>query len=248
MDLVYIVREGDKNEDLRYSLRSIAKHYPDYKVWIVGYKPNWVKNVEYIPVKQTQDKWKNSVNNILTACKDDRISEDFILMNDDFFCIDPRIPIEQIADTHINTLTDAIQKHNRVLSRWCHAFSLADTLLKRMKVKQPYYSFEGHLPIKINRKKYLEFMDNPYVKVYLRSNNVLHKRTVYKNFDLPEKHYNLKEDVKIDSRKDNTLKKLQVCGWISVYDGQIKNPKFKDLNALLEKEFPNACKFEEDSH
>ena len=46
MDFVYIVKEDEKNEDLKYSLRSIAKFYPENKVWIVGYKPSWVKNVE----------------------------------------------------------------------------------------------------------------------------------------------------------------------------------------------------------
>ena len=49
LDFVYIVGKSEKNEDLRYSLRSIAKHYPDHKVWIVVYKPSCVTNVELLP-------------------------------------------------------------------------------------------------------------------------------------------------------------------------------------------------------
>lgn len=40
MDLVYIVKNSEVNEDLRYSLRSVAKFVPHNKIWIVGYKPS----------------------------------------------------------------------------------------------------------------------------------------------------------------------------------------------------------------
>lgn len=36
MDLVYIVKEDENNEELRYSLRSVAKYLPQNKIWIVG--------------------------------------------------------------------------------------------------------------------------------------------------------------------------------------------------------------------
>ena len=31
MDLVYIVKNDERNDDLKYSLRSMARFYPDYK-------------------------------------------------------------------------------------------------------------------------------------------------------------------------------------------------------------------------
>ena len=62
MDLVYIVKNSEVNEDLRYSLRSVAKFVPHDKIWIVGYKPSWVQNVEYLPVPQNLgSKWKNLI-------------------------------------------------------------------------------------------------------------------------------------------------------------------------------------------
>lgn len=243
MDLVYIVREGDDNDDLKYSLRSIAKHYPDYKVWIVGYKPTWVENVNYIHVLQSGTKWQNSVKNILTACKDERISDDFILMNDDFFCIEPKCSIEQIGDTCLGSLDSAIAKHNKP-SKWCEAFVLVKILMERIGIKTPYYSFEAHLPLKINKKKYLEIMDNEHVRTYMRSNNVLHKRTLYKNYDLPEKVYTIPSDVKVSGKEDNSKEKLKICGWLSVYENQVKNSNYKDLHDILTSNFPDKCKYE----
>ena len=114
LDFVYIVKESDKNDDLRYSLRSIAKFYPDHRVWIVGYKPKWVQNVGYIPVKQTGNKWGNSVKNIIAACESKEISEDFILMNDDFFIIKEKYPLETVCNMNSGTLDKAIKAYDNI--------------------------------------------------------------------------------------------------------------------------------------
>lgn len=95
MDVVYLVKndpENDSNE-LRYSLRSL-KNIPHDNVFIVGEKPEWVKNVTYIPVHQTAYKARNVTMNLRAAVMCDAISDEFILMNDDFFIMKqmPSIP------------------------------------------------------------------------------------------------------------------------------------------------------------
>lgn len=40
-DLVWIVKPGDGNEELRWSLRSAVAHVPHERVWIVGSRPGW---------------------------------------------------------------------------------------------------------------------------------------------------------------------------------------------------------------
>ena len=47
MDAVYYVRPGDRNDELRYSLRSLA-NLPHDRVWIVGHTPPWVTGIESI--------------------------------------------------------------------------------------------------------------------------------------------------------------------------------------------------------
>jgi hypothetical protein len=60
-DLVYVVREGDRNNELRHSLRSVVANVPHRLVWIAGYKPGWVSDlVGYIPMAQRGTKWQNS--------------------------------------------------------------------------------------------------------------------------------------------------------------------------------------------
>ena len=186
MDFVYIIKPGEKGTDLRYSLRSIAKHYPNNKVWIIGYKPTWVTNVEYLPVKQTGTKWSNSTNNVIEACKCEAISEDFILMNDDFFCIDPTLPLEIIIDSSLGLIDDVIDRYKKMRGDWAKGFIYINELMDKLKLPKPYYSYEAHLPLRINKEKFLEVISLPEVQKFMQTSKVLHKRTLYKNYDRPE--------------------------------------------------------------
>lgn len=245
MDLVYIVKESEQNEDLRYSLRSVAKFLPNNKVWIVGYKPSWVQNVGYIPVQQNcGSKWKNSIKNIEAACNCDEISEDFVLMNDDFFAIKPIEDLEKSVEICLGPLDKSIQKHQLSVGTWHKAFKHVNDLLNSIGVKKPYYDYESHTPLKINRYKMLEVLNLPQVKKFEKSGKVLHKRTLYKNY-CQDKCRVIKSDVKLTSLRDDTKTKMQVCDWLSVFDNQVGSPSFKDLNNLLHKLFPEPCQYED---
>ena len=244
MDLVYIVKESERNEDLRYSLRSIAKFLPDHKVWIVGYKPSWVQNVEYIPVKQNAGKWRNSVKNIEAACSCEEISEDFVLMNDDFFAIKPIDNLEKSIELCLGSLDKSVQKHQVSVGTWHKAFKYVYDLLNSLHIQKPYYDYESHTPLKVNRHKMLEVLNLPQVKKFEKTGKVLHKRTLYKNY-CQDKCQTIPSDVKLSSLKDDTKTKMKVCDWISVYDNQVGDPKFKDLNNLLHTLFPEPCLYED---
>lgn len=244
MDFVYIIKPGEKGTDLKYSLRSIAKHYPNNKVWIVGYKPTWVTNVEYLPVKQTGTKWSNSTNNVIEACKCEAISEDFILMNDDFFCIDPTLPLETIIDSSLGLIDDVIDRYKRMRGDWAKGFIYIDELMNELNLTKPYYSYEAHLPLRINKEKFLEVISLPEVQKFMKTNKVLHKRTLYKNYDKPETINVLKHDVKVTKGKDKSLAFIEVCGWLSTADGIIGNPQYPHLNRFLVKNLSESCKYE----
>lgn len=245
MDLVYIVKYGDKNDDLKYSLRSVARFVPHDKIWIVGYKPSWVQNVGYIHVKQSENKWKNSVNNIIAACNCPDISEDFVLMNDDFFAIKPIEDLETSLNASLGLLNDTVMKYKKKthLSPWQKAFREVKDLLSRMKIKEPYYDYEAHIPMIINKNKYLNVMNMPEVRNFMKTRKVLHKRTLYKNIDKINPKI-LKKDVKLSNRKDDTLDRIKICEWLSVYDNQVSNPKFSNLNTILRTAFHEPCEYE----
>lgn len=244
MDLVYIVKNDERNDDLKYSLRSMARFYPDYKIWIVGYKPSWIQNVEYIPVKQTGSKWKNSIKNIEIACMCEDISDDFILMNDDFFCIKPLFPIEVIANMTLGSLNSTVLKHNSHGSPWHRAFSQVRDLLKEMKIPEPYYDYEAHLPLQINKQKFLEVINLPEVQEFMKTPKVLHKRTLYKCYHKPQKVTSIPMDIKLKQLVDDSNEKIKVCGWLSVYDKQVNDPRFSALKRLLNVNFSKKCKYE----
>lgn len=246
LDFVYIVKEDEHNEDLRYSLRSIAKYYPENKVWIVGYKPSWVKNVNYLHIEQAGDKWKNSINNILAACNCPDISENFILMNDDFFMIKPTVPIEMMGNAALGLLSHSIIKYKTSKSPWHDAFGQVQVLLKKLNIPEPYYDFETHAPLQINKKKFVEVMNLPEVQEFMQTSKVLHKRTLYKNYDKPEVITNLPADIKVTQTFDDSESRLKICGWLSVYDKQVGNSKFYSLNTLLKTNFPNPGLYEKE--
>ena len=90
MDILYTLKQCDQCDELIYSLRSLC-NLPHDRVFLVGGCPKNIdkSKVVYIPTEQKGTKWRNSTNNVKTACKDPRLSDDFILMNDDFFVLKP---------------------------------------------------------------------------------------------------------------------------------------------------------------
>lgn len=91
MDVVYYVRPGEKNEELRYSLRSLANLKHD-RVWVVGDKPSWVTNVEYIPGNGERTPQANAARNLTLACEA-MDAERFYVFNDDFYVMRPVLAV-----------------------------------------------------------------------------------------------------------------------------------------------------------
>lgn len=86
-DLVYVVRSGE-NEELRYSLRSVDRYAKGLfgDVWVVGTGlPDWLTGVRVIPVRDGSDKHETMRRKILAACREQGVSDTFLLMNDDYF-------------------------------------------------------------------------------------------------------------------------------------------------------------------
>lgn len=93
MDALYVLGNSSQynNLELRLSLRSLEQNAKDLEsVFIVGEKPDWIKNVVHIPVDDVYTRENNVFRKILTACKLD-ISENFLFMNDDFYMMKPFI-------------------------------------------------------------------------------------------------------------------------------------------------------------
>lgn len=245
MDLVYIVRNGDENNELLYSLRSIAKYAPSVdNVWVVGYKPTWVSNkVKYIATHQKNKSsgWINARFNVLYACLCDEISDNFILMNDDF------IATRKISDWAVstmkveNTLEAEIQKwkDKNFDSHYTRAFIKTLNILKGI-TDDDLFNYELHMPMIINKKKFLDMLQNSKIKEDYQSKDIVLYRTLYGNYY----HYSFNEiidDVKI---YNNDIKPI-TTEWISVFDDWIgDHKKYPRLNRFIDTEFNKKCIYE----
>lgn len=101
--LVYLVARHPVNESLRYSLRSVAEHMPDAEVVIAGFKPSWLVGVDHVPVPQRYRSPANQLRILDKVSTTDRLPEDFVLMNDDFFALKP---VDEVKLVHNGALSD----------------------------------------------------------------------------------------------------------------------------------------------
>lgn len=150
-DVVYLVR-GGRNEELRYSLRSLY-HLPHDRVWVVGANPPpWLTGVERIGVRQQQYKFADVPLKLLAACRHPEISDPFWLFNDDFFVTRPvdgfpllhRGPLRaQMACGWGESYRQGADRTARLLVSWGHR---DDGLL----------SYELHMPLWVRKREFVE--------------------------------------------------------------------------------------------
>ncbi|WP_094359937.1 hypothetical protein [Mycobacterium marinum] len=155
LDIVYPVRPGDDNDELRYSLRTLEANYPHGQIWIVGHQPNWLTNINHIPGNRHPYRQGNIYHNILTACRHPDTPQQFAIFNDDFFITEPII---EIPTVYRGTLTDHIELprlKNNPTGWW--AQSLRTTLVclqasPDCPTRLNPISYELHVPFIINKQ------------------------------------------------------------------------------------------------
>ncbi len=89
MDAVYILGGGSlaNDEEILYSARSLFLHMQDLRdVYVIGNYPKHLPGAIHYQMDDTDPAgWKNVFHKILKACSIENISDEFLLMNDDFF-------------------------------------------------------------------------------------------------------------------------------------------------------------------
>lgn len=152
-DVVYIYRKMlNNNDEILWSIKSL-KNLAHRNVFVVGDRPyNLPEHVIYIPTGHNHPnpyidqeiKWG-------VALQDDRISHNFIMMNDDFFVLSPI----GIYAWHRGTLRDHLK--NRIPQAGKYSQAMRDTLqlLEQMGIPEPL-SYELHMPMIMNKKDRLK--------------------------------------------------------------------------------------------
>lgn len=178
-DIVIPLRRAIVNEELRYTLRAICKNFPHRTVWLSGYYPSWVTEAGRIDVTVPQaGKYVKAANNILTACRDPRVSEEFYLFNDDFY---PVKSIENFEDMHRGPLIDRIKtfKNSGIKPGYAKGLERTYNILRRMGFDNPM-DYTLHVPMFVSKKRWLEAW-----KAQLKHNpdrRMVSMRTFYGNY------------------------------------------------------------------
>lgn len=231
-DLLYILGKGsmwDDNE-LRYSLRSVEKYWEGGgRVFVVGHKPKWIRNVRHIPAEDRYDSpVKNTIAKLREACRSDELRERFILMNDDFIFLKP---INGTKPATCGLLSDKVKEHSTKDGAYYRANAETLQLIKMTGIAEPK-NFEIHVPMEFEKAKLMEitnritWTETPYSI-----------RSIYGNIYI-KKSIEL-EDVKVYRPAD--IKDAEKRFMISTSTRLVLHPKFRNWIA---KKFPKASRYE----
>jgi len=224
LDVVYFVKDGTRNEEFRYSLRSICKNMPHGRVWVFGGCPlNIIPDVRVRVKQEGKTKWDKVHGMLKLACENKELSDNFILFNDDFFIMKP---INKIETYYRGLLED----HVKVLGKGPYSRMLSGVDKELKKRGLSTYSYELHVPFVFNKKKLLKLLNkNPGLRC---------TRTMYGNT------YRIggerRSDVKIFSATPGfDYKNLDMLST----DDPIVSVN-NDAWRWLKKQFPKGCEYE----
>ncbi|MFF4755556.1 hypothetical protein [Streptomyces sp. NPDC001270] len=169
-DIVVPVRETAVNEQLRYALRTWTANLPYRKVWVVGYRPTWLRNVEHIPTVQLGTKYENTTLAVRAACEHPDVADRFLLMNDDFFVMQRQTEMPLLHRGPVREVERLYAA--RANEDYLSGMRQTRDLLISLGYEDPL-SYELHVPLPVEKAGMLEALNVG------RHLPVVHKRTLY---------------------------------------------------------------------
>lgn len=227
MDFVYICRQGD-NEELRYSIRSVVKNFNNPNIWVFGYKPKWYTG-NFVSVKDRATKFDNITNAMKEIASHQGVSDDFVLMNDDFFVLSIQESPQNFCG---GTLSEKIIEYTSLTPSSIYTLLIKQTrkFLRSKGISEPI-DYDLHTPMIFNKQKLLETIDFR-----------LMPRSVYGNLH------------GIDAKKISDVKKYSSSSRLKSRSYSISNDSmyvssednsFENLyNTILKDMFPEPSQYE----
>lgn len=235
MDIVLPIKKGGsywKDRELRYCLRSIEKYFLDLgKVYIIGYKPSWVKNVIHISHDDSfiDNKGANIISKLIRACKDERITDSFLFVSDDQYFLKP-LHARQIHAYYNFYLNHPYKLKNKF---WRKCMSNVKRVMNKEGL--PAYCYEPHTPLVINKRKYWSTMLN-----YNWQDNLFPTLSLYFN-TIKKNHKRIPDNYRARFAKLETdLSIINDKSFLSHDDMGLSN----QLQDKLKELFPEKSKFE----
>ena len=221
LDVVYILRNAStrwRNQEIKYSLRSISKNLLFNKVWIVtGELPRFIDGDRVGLIKANDpyaNKLRNAIHKISLACKDDRVTDDFILMNDDFYFLKPSNEVEYFNK---GRLESAVKYHATKGGYYYRAIRDTVQILRDMGIAHPI-DFEVHYPIIFNKKKFIETIDK------VSDHEAFLFRSIYGNINNIKSKY--RKDIKVFNQRQ--FERTKILDFMSTDEKMATTKLFKN--------------------
>lgn len=229
-DVVFIVREHPARDEFQYALRSL-QNVPHGTVWLLGGRPEWIRNVRHVPWKDGGDKWKNIAEKFKSLATLDGLSEEFIYTEDDYFILKPHDRLPDLSyPTSLNEYVDARLKRKKRPSGWTLYLKNTRDALHELGIEDPV-SFDVHVPMYV-RKSLIPLHWEPGMPVSWRS--------LTGNFD-GRTHTPITTDVKVTSA--GKLRGAIQTGFLSSNETTFQKTGVK---TTLQKLFPEHCVYEKE--
>lgn len=229
-DIVYILKNDVKPDELRYSLRSL-KNFPHARVWFAGGIPEGLRADGVMPIEQEGiSKYQKAGSTYRPICENDQISDQFWLFNDDFFIMQP---ITEYGCVYDETLFEKIirieDKHNGMTAYTKRLRNAAKWLREN---GYDVLNYENHMPMLYDKKKLLRVLD---IKETLDS-ECYPTRSLYGNiYETGEVNH---KDVKII---DTGVMPDPECDFLSTSDLSFRRGK---VGEYIRDQFKDPCEYE----
>ena len=227
-DIVYVLKNDIKSDELIYSLRSVCENFKFRKIWFYGGCPDNVQPDNYVNFQQQgSDKWSKTRSMYVDIFNNDSITENFYLFNDDFYIMKPYEQDIPRTNGSLYMQVSRILKrnHGRQSNYTDRLYRTAQMLRSR---HLDVISYETHTPFLINRNKGLTICTT------FASHHIF--RSTYGNF------YNiggiLLPDIKIHEKDRIPDDNADV---VSSTDRSFTQG---DIGEYIRKQFPVPCRYE----
>ena len=156
-DIVYILKKDIDTEEIRYSLRSVEKHFPHRKVWIFGSCPDWIAPDEFVPFEQTgTSKFHKATSTYRKICETDGVTEDFWMFNDDFFVMEK---VDGLPYMYSGSLADRVQEIMDTAPWTRYGKNLKEAMRELEKKGCSTLNYALHVPMLFNKAMVMEVLD-----------------------------------------------------------------------------------------
>lgn len=225
-DIVYILKPDITTEELKYSLRSVEANFPHRYVWFVGGQPKGLTPDRALPHKQTGEmKWDLIRSSMMEVVKQEELSDEFFLFNDDFFVMQKvKEPFVNFADRKLKDRINDFHQESMFLNRYARTLVMAREELASQGCSE--INFEVHMPMLFEKAKVADTI------MRCRSPQM---RSVYGN--ITKCRYKMRDDVKIHSLTEVPDK----MDFISTSDKSFVNGA---IGKYIRNAFPYPSRFE----